>query len=483
MVSLFKKLWNNKRGNALVIAGAALPMVVGAAGLASDTIQWTLWKRQLQRAADSAAIAGVYDRNNAKGGTETVAKAVENDLKLNLHTWMDLSAGFPAIETPANAGLQVNQVKVTLQIQQRLPFSSMFMSAAPMIRASATAASVPSAGNPCVRALVDDPKLTGLIFSGDADIDMPECDLFSNSPSKDSSVAKGSSKVKANSTGGVGGIQESDNFDVNYYRPYSPKIGDPYADVTPLASDMHCAQQVTGTTTITVVDTPAWDEQVPKKSGKGFDTVHHPAVTHNETVNTYGPMALTESTDLSKAKAADGTTPANCFSELSVASGKSLTLPAGTYYINAGNANIQGDLSCSGCTIVLTNIDTANNATIGDFKVNASSKINMTAPTTGDFKGIAIYQDRRAETGASKVNKVNGNSGSIIEGALYFPKQKLEYNGTGTTDATCTMFVAWQVEFSGNSATSNKFKSINDPTCAGFGFPGDDTGWMVRLVA
>ena len=61
--------WKDRRGNALVIAGAALPLLVGAAGLATDTIQWTLWKRQLQRAADSAAIAGVYDRAMRRGGT------------------------------------------------------------------------------------------------------------------------------------------------------------------------------------------------------------------------------------------------------------------------------------------------------------------------------------------------------------------------------------------------------------------------------
>ena len=62
MIGFIRKLIEDRRGNALVIAGACLPLIVGAAGLATDTIQWTLWKRQLQRAADSAAIAGVYDR-------------------------------------------------------------------------------------------------------------------------------------------------------------------------------------------------------------------------------------------------------------------------------------------------------------------------------------------------------------------------------------------------------------------------------------
>ncbi|HEX6785279.1 MAG TPA: pilus assembly protein TadG-related protein, partial [Sphingomicrobium sp.] len=69
MIGFFRKLLKDRRGNALAIACAAMPMVVGCAGLATDTIQWTLWKRQLQRAADSAALAGVYDRENASGAT------------------------------------------------------------------------------------------------------------------------------------------------------------------------------------------------------------------------------------------------------------------------------------------------------------------------------------------------------------------------------------------------------------------------------
>ena len=62
MFKLLKKLWRDRRGNALAIAGAALPLIIGSAGLASDTIQWALWKRQLQRAADCAALAGVYGK-------------------------------------------------------------------------------------------------------------------------------------------------------------------------------------------------------------------------------------------------------------------------------------------------------------------------------------------------------------------------------------------------------------------------------------
>ena len=39
MFGMLKRIWRDRRGNALVIAGAALPLIVGSAGLESDSIQ------------------------------------------------------------------------------------------------------------------------------------------------------------------------------------------------------------------------------------------------------------------------------------------------------------------------------------------------------------------------------------------------------------------------------------------------------------
>jgi hypothetical protein len=443
MLKAFRKLWNNDRGNVIMIAGAALPLVVGAAGLAADTIQWTLWKRQLQRSADSAAIAGVYDRVGAKGATETVPDTVSHDLSLNLHTWMGLKTGYPQVTYPANSGAKTNQVRVSLAIQQRLPFSSLFMTA-PTIVANATAAAVPAGGDPCFFA-TEPGSATGLTFIGNAGIEAPDCDGFSNASSTNTSVAKGSSDVTLNSIGGVGGIQESNNFHVGSYRPYSPALEDPFKNVNPSPSEMKCAGH--------------WETK-----GKNSDWVYD---------------ALTESSDMANAKDINGD-KANCWTELGVGSNKTLNVPAnfGPIYVNGGDAFIQGDLTCTSCTIVLTNKDASS--PIGHIKVNASSNINITAPTSGTYKGIAIFQDRRAPD-CNSCNKVNGNSGSIIQGAIYFPSQELEYNGTGTTAAICTMFVARRLSFSGNSTTTNKFKKLAD--CSAFGLPSGLSTTMVRLVA
>ena len=429
MIKFLKNLWRDRRGNALVIAAGALPLLIGSAGFATDTIQWALWKRQLQRAADSAAIAGVYDRVANAGGTTNTSAAVSKDLTINNHTLAGLMTGYPQVAYPANAPNQVNQVQVTLRAQKTLPFSSLFLSTAPQITASATAASVPSGGPACVLSLEKSAKNSGIIINGNADVYMPDCIFHTNSPATNSAYAKGSSKVTAEAVSSVGGIQESSNWTVGSYNPYSPAMVDPYADVTPNPSDMNCTNQ-------------DLDED-----------------TSSATLSTY-----------------------NCFKSLKVGSNKTLDLGTGkTIYVNGGDAFVQGNLKCIECTIVLTNKDSTSN-TIGQFKVNADSEINMTAPKTGTFKGIAIYQDRRA-TDSAPGNKINGNSNSVIQGALYFPNQELSYNGTGNTTAVCTRFVSKRVIFIGNSGVSNKFKS--DDVCKDYGLDPDDMdgGVRVRLVA
>ncbi len=428
MFNFLRKLFKDKRGNALIIAAAALPLMVGSAGLATDTIQWAMWKRQLQRAADSAAIAGVYDRINNAGQTDTTATAIAHDISLNQHTGLSLQAGYPKIVYPANSGTKVNQVQVQLAVQRKLSFSGLFMKNPPLILTTATAAGVPGTDEFCVVSLEPSAAQTGIQINGNAGMDL-DCSLMSNSPSNNSAYAKGSSVVSAKSIAAVGGIQQSSNWNVDSYQPYSPSLSDPFSSVNPSPSDMNCKNAaLTETTNLNLTDA----------SGKKY----------------------------------------NCFSSLSVGPNKTLALPDGTYYVNAGDAFIQGTISCTACTIVLTNSSTSSTAPIGSFKVNSTANLNLNAPATGTFKGIAIYQDRRSTNNS---NKINGNSNSVINGAVYFPSSSLDYNGTGNTSATCTQLVARDLSFSGNSATSNKFKK--SASCGAYGNKTIQGGTRVRLVA
>jgi hypothetical protein len=410
-----------------MIAGACLPLIVGCAGLATDTIQWTLAKRQLQRAADSGALAGVYDRLASGGATASVPATVTHDLTLNNHSYFTLVSGSPVVTFPASAGVMTNQVRVTLRVQKSLPFSSMFMSAPPIIVANATAAAIPAGGDACVQALETSASKTGITNNGNADIYMPDCVMYSNSPSTNAASAGGSSSVRAKAIAAVGGIQQSNNWQVTSYIPYAPPLPDPFAGVVVNPDLMNC-------TTATLDE----DTNFTAVAAAGF----------------------------------------NCFSALSVGSNKTLNVPAnfGPIYLNGGSADLQGRFTCTGCTIVLTNKTVATNVTIGTLSSNAQATTSITAPTSGPYKGIAIYQDRRA-TDCNGCNKVNGGATSIITGAMYFPRQEIWYNGGSSPTTTCTMIVGRRVVFTGNS----KFKGLSE--CGPEGLPENHSVTMVRLVA
>ena len=190
-----RNLWNDKRGNALILAAAALPLLLGSAGRATDTIQWALWKRQLQRAADSAAIAGVYDRVAHAGDHGNTATAIAHDLDLNQHTMIDLMSGYPHLSYPADVGSQKYQVRVELKVQRALSFSSMFMAAAPEITAIAQAATVGSSGEFCVLSLQNNSK-TGIQTTGNNSITM-DCGMMTNSTATNAAAGQGSASVTA----------------------------------------------------------------------------------------------------------------------------------------------------------------------------------------------------------------------------------------------------------------------------------------------
>ena len=439
MIEFIRKLRRDRRGNVLAIAAACLPLVVGAAGLATDTIQWTLWKRQLQRAADSAAFAGVYDRANANGATTNTPTAVCNDLAVNLHTSMNLKATSPCTGTrgsystisyPNDTAFVSNQVAVELKVQYALPFSSIFMSAAPVIVANATAGSVTYGGSPCALAL----NSTGTAIDniGNATVNAPTCIFYSDSASANSAAAGGSSAITAKAIAGVGGIASSNNWIVNQYLPYSPSLPDPYA---PPAST---------------------------------------AVTPDPAAMVCTTAALDDNTNFSTLP--PGT---NCFSSINLNPNRTINVPNnfGPIYVNGGSVDLKGTFNCSGCAVVLTNKSTAANATIGTWTSNAQAQNNISAPTSGTYKGIAVYQDRRA---SGNIDRINGGSSNNIAGVVYFPKDTLWINGTGNAVSLCAMWIANNIKFNGNSTIS--ISSANDTACSGANLPSGTTT-TVRLIA
>lgn len=443
----FKALWNDERGNVLIIMGAALPLLVGSAGIATDTIQWSLWKRQLQRAADSGAIAGVYTRISTD--TETaVNAAVAADLAINNHVGIDLQTGYPQIARPADSGDMRSQVQVTLQISKSLPFSGMFMASAPNIRATATAASVPGADEFCVLATDTSASLTGIEVTGSSNLDIGGCSLMSNSKHPSQAASNGNSgggssgsgsSVTAKSLAAAGGVKYSNTWDVDDYDPNSPTIADPFSGITPPA----CTKTVT-------VD-------MTKNSSYPMDRT---------TMDTAGDVVCFNGT---------GT-------KIDVKVQGALTLQTGvSYVINGGNlemSSASSSITCTSCTIFLSKQSAP--ASTGNIKITGGT-MNITAPTTGPYKGIAIFQNRLATDngGTNPENDLVGNVGSVITGAVYTGNRAINYSGGSSTSFACMQIVAKRVKFTGNSSIG----LTSSAACKDKGMTAIGGGRRVRLVA
>jgi hypothetical protein len=86
-----------------------------------------------------------------------------------------------------------------------------------------------------------------------------------------------------------------------------------------------------------------------------------------------------------------------------------------------------------------------------DVQLNGNSTMNITAPTTGAYKGIALFGSRDSEVDMD----LTGNNGAHIVGAVYSPNKDSDIKYTGSSVAysagQCTQVIGGTVTFWGNS--------------------------------
>jgi Flp pilus assembly protein TadG len=416
MIKFMKRLWNDRRGNALVIACAAMPMIIGGAGFATDTIQWALWKRQLQRTADSAAMAGVLAE--AQGATigsgsctnysgATYSSAVAYDINKNEKLWPTLTCSYE--NSPASGSYTADKyaVKVNLSVQQQLPFSGFLMSTTPTITASATATLVDT-GKYCLVALKNTTS-PGITVGGSSQANLG-CGAISNSTSTTASVdANGSTySFAASPVASVGGMP-STIIGSTDLQPWHIPEPDPFAG--------KYSTSVPATTTCA-----AFNSHITKQTGGKNKTY---------------------------------TMEPGCYNDFSPNGNDTYNLAAGTYYLNSTDFAPGGTVTVTGSnvTIILTG------STPGAVNLSGNQTIQLSAPTTGTYAKMLFIQSSSAT--ADNLNKINGTSSSYFDGAFYFPNGDVQLNGTAGAMTQCAMLVAQVVDISGNATLQNTLTRLD----------------------
>lgn len=380
-----KGLFRSDRGNAMMIAAGVMPVIMASAGFAVDTIYLSVLKRQMQRAADSSALAGAYALSQDVNAESAVTRDLTRNKMPKLAAAQQVSVGHRLGYTQT--------VRVQLRTTPYLPFSTMFTKSRATITSDATAAIVES-GEFCVLSLYKG-TAPGVDIGGNATLNLG-CGLAANSTGPNAIHAFGSSSVTASPIMAVGGLDGSSNYTgTTKLQPHAAEQVDPFANVP--------------------------DPSVPSNCGGKLQ------VKPNETA----PAITTK-----------------CFSSVDIDG--TINLPPGTYYINGGDLEFGSKAKVTGTGV--TFVMTGPNGQAGDLKMNGQANLNLTAPSSGDYKDILFYRDRRA---GNVDIKINGGSDMTFKGALYFPSSDVTFTGNAGFSATCFQMVGQILTFRGTATINN----------------------------
>jgi hypothetical protein len=149
---------------------------------------------------------------------------------------------------------------------------------------------------------------------------------------------------------------------------------------------------------------------------------------------------------------------------LSVSGNGTVTFNSGNYIIDGGTVNFSGNgtVTASGVTFFLNK---QIQSTYPTMSVAGTVNFTLTAPTTGTYKGIAVYQSRSAPSGT---NTINGSSGANVTGALYFPNQALTFSGSTSSNAPCVLPISNTLTVAGPSnikCVANDLQGLVPPSC------------------
>jgi Flp pilus assembly protein TadG len=403
-----KNFLKSDRGNVLAMGAAALPMLLASAGFAVDTIQVAVMKRQLQRAADSGAIAGAYALTQAPAGVDSAATALNEKTYAETAAKRDVAknktptlGGLPTVVTGPIPNFE-RAVRVDLVARPRLPFMAIFTKSNTTIAATATAALVEN-GRFCMLSLYDRADVPGITITGNAELDLG-CGMATNARGATAISAGGSSEVRASPIMAPGGLPASSTYATGTeLLPYSAEQKDPFAHLN-----------------------------VPS-----YDSTNCPALSVDKQNS---PVTIT---------AQAGT--ARCYSSIDV--------KGGTLNVS-GEIVVKGNISFDSKAVVQgTNVTFFMTNPGGSYDSDANASLKLKSPTSGTYKDVLFYRDRNAPYAEFHFN---GNVDSTFSGAIYFPTADIVINGNAGFNATCFQLVARRLTFSGSMSLKNTCTNPGD---------------------
>jgi hypothetical protein len=389
----------DRRGVVGILFALAMPVLIGFTALGTEAGLWYLGKRNLQTAADVAAVSAAFE---VLGGSGDEVSSAGQEAERH---GFDAVGGTIQVNNPPTAGTAADDddaVEVVLTQPRPLLFAGLFLGGPVDITVRAVAR-MNATGKACVLAL-DPAAYHGLEVVGAASLQMPGCVVAANSNSSEAVSIRGAATIQALT------LTTSGDFEVS------------------------------GAGTL-VTQTPPTT---------GANPLANPYADRE--ISPYGPCDQTNYKRTAKASVT--LSPGVYCNGMNFGAQAVADFLPGTYVVDRGVFNVNGGASikCTGCTGTagVTIVLTGSGSSYATMSINGGATVTLKAPATGSYAGMLFFQDDDAPSYGSNV--INGGSTMNLTGALYFPNQSVDFSGNaGSGGAACTQIVARTVSFTGAS--------------------------------
>ncbi|WP_428651625.1 pilus assembly protein TadG-related protein [Roseibium sp.] len=410
--ALLQAFASDRRGTIATFTALVMPIVVGGFALGAEASYWYFTERKLQNSADVAAYAAAAQLRMSKNRTDL------NNVALAAAVSTGYNTSFGTITTtwPATTGTyagDTNAVEITVREDIPRLFTSLFSKGDVPIAGRAVAKI--AKGNPaCILSL--DQRASGAVtITGSANVTLEGCNVHANSTSNNAVDVSGSAKVSTPCISSVGEVSATSGLTMSKCKApieYADVADDPFANLPAPSTNIPCEPQTV--------------------FGGGASSTY----------------------TISGGRYCGG---------LSIR--RTVTMNPGVYIVDGGTFELTSTAKLSGSQVM---IYLTNGARV---KFAGTADVQLSAPTSGIYKGILVFVDR---TDPEVTHIFNGNSASAFNGAIYAPSGHVQIAGTSSVGGGCTQVVANTIDITGSAGLGNN--------CLALGYNEITNEQLVQLV-
>jgi Flp pilus assembly protein TadG len=375
----------DRNGTVAVVMGILLPVLVGTVGLGFEVGNWYQVNRGMQNAADSAAIAAATNASS-NYNVEALAVAAQYGFVNGANNVTVTATNAATCPAGGNTcyGVTITGV-VPLYLSQVVGFKgTTTVNGVPQTSLSATAvAGQGSTPVPlCMLALDKTVGIVALQTNGAPKANMARCSIMSNASATCNGHNLGADNGLAAGTDNGCGVAEYSNV---------PVVADPYA---------HLASNIPTNTC------GSYPQEHAKKNG-----------TRLPASNLWtGTQALSGN--------------AQVCGDLQLTGDVTINTPAAgaVLVIENGQLDTNGHTLTSSSGSGLTVVFTGTNAAGYTYAPTGGGTLNVAAPTSGVWSGVAIFQDPKLTTGVD-ISAAGNSPTWDITGLVYLPNSNVTFSG------------------------------------------------------